>query len=75
MKTTLTSLAVATEICVGIFCLIIYGRFSPIADKVLEQFKIPVAMVPPMLPHLIGLAGCIMIVSLAFKLTLPAKDH
>jgi hypothetical protein len=72
MKEAITALTISFEVCLGIFCLIIYGRFSPIADSVMAQMKIPLTAVPPIMPPLIGLVGCILILSIAFKMSLPA---
>lgn len=75
MKEAFGALTLSFEVCFGIFCLIIYGRFSPIADSVLAQAKIPMAAVPPIIPPLVGLVGCVLIFAVALKLVLPEKAH
>lgn len=53
-----------------IFLLIVAGRHLPVADAMYQSFKIPAAMVPPIVPHALVVVASTFMLWFGFKTNL-----
>lgn len=57
----------ALYVTVGVFLILISGRFIPAADALLSGFHVPISYVPSYAPWFVAVAGCWCVLHAAFK--------